>query len=82
MPENEEMKQRATPCFLFGLVCFSLGGISLTGYFVTPHYDSGSSFDHDEPHYQFSDKEAALPFGIVVMSLGFLVIFAVAVCKC
>lgn len=78
MPDNEQMKQRVTPCALFGLVCFFLGGICLTGYFLTPGYEKDGL--NNRSRSQFSDKPHALPFGIAVMSFGLLVI-AIAACN-
>lgn len=76
--DNERTKQRVTPCVLFGLLCFFLGGISLIGYFLTPD-DSDDYNLH--PEYQFSDKPDALPFGIVFMLFGFLLLVCVTCCQ-
>ena len=44
--DNETEKQRVTPCVLFGLLCIFLGGICLTGYFLTP---GGSAPNPSDP---------------------------------
>ena len=51
----------------------------MVGYFLTPAYKS--DHDNQDPNpdipiniYSFSDKHYALPFGISLMSFGFLVV--------
>lgn len=60
-----------------GSFAFFLGGICLTGYFLTPGYEKDGL--NNRSLYQFSDKPHALPFGIAVMSIGLLAI-AIAAC--
>lgn len=72
------MDQR-TKWFVIGLLCFTLGSMFLAGYFLTPGYESKD--DNQDvnidinTNYSFSDKHYALPFGITLMSFGFLVVF-------
>ncbi|KAL9967630.1 hypothetical protein ACROYT_G025902 [Oculina patagonica] len=79
-PPANRMKP-TTKCFVFGLLCFTLGGICLTGYFLTPSSDytvySEDPLGQDVEQVIFSDKSDALPFGVTVMSLGFLVVLSV-----
>ena len=70
-----------TKWFVVGLLCFTLGSMFLAGYFLTPAYKSKDDnvnqdvdIDINNGPYSFSDKHYALPFGIALMSVGFLVV--------
>ena len=75
-------KQRVTPCILLGLLCIFLGGICLTGYFLTPDDSAPNPNDPvSNEKYQFSDKPHALPFGIAFMTVGFLLLLGIVLCQ-
>ena len=78
----ETEKQRVTPYVLFGLLCIFLGGICLTGYFLTPGSSAPNPSDPASyEKYHFSNKPHALPFGITFMSIGFLLLLGVVLCQ-
>lgn len=71
-----------TQWFVVGLLSFTLGSIFLAGYFLTPGYKSKHANQDDNQDVNtdiininfYSDKHYALPFGISLMSFGFLVV--------
>ena len=63
------MEIQSVKWFVFGLLCFALGTISLTGYFLTP-----SNNDKYQDDIVYSDKSYAAALGVSLMSVGFLVV--------